>query len=131
LHTTVFAFTDALSERRAKESITLLQELITFGEDPFMVFAMIMRQCRLLFAFKEEKDPEGLAKLLKLHPFVVKKLHTQKNKFTKEQLQHMLGTLRTIDRQMKTGEIRTLTGDAEELLGALERFIVVDVCGKG
>ncbi|MCD6292289.1 MAG: DNA polymerase III subunit delta [Deltaproteobacteria bacterium] len=77
----IFAFSDALCEGRGVKALTILDGLLRSRTEALLVVAMAARQYRLLCraASSEHRgvNSTGLAKALKIPPFVAKKLVNQ------------------------------------------------------
>ncbi|MFO7536703.1 MAG: DNA polymerase III subunit delta [Chloroflexota bacterium] len=103
----IFDLVDAIGNRNSKQAALLLQQKFNEGTDPFYLFAMFVRQFRLLIQVKELADdgkrPPDIAKSLKMHPFVVGKIHQQGRGFSLSQLEQIYRHLLDIDVGVKTG----------------------------
>lgn len=128
LNISIFKLTDAIGQKKLQESMRILQTLITQNEDLFMVFHMIVRQFRLLLHVaelrKNNEKANSIANILKEKPFTVMNVMKQCNAFTKEQLKAIIEVLLEIDVRIKTGKLKTTTGDHRDLQCALEQLIV-------
>ncbi len=104
----IFDLVDALGQRQAQRAAALLQHKLTEGADPFYLFAMVVRQFRLLIQVRDGLDaglrPAAIAKELKLHPFVTDKLSRQAHSFSLAQLESIYQHLVDIDAGVKTGQ---------------------------
>jgi DNA polymerase-3 subunit delta len=104
---TIFDLVDALGNRNGKRAAVLLQQKFNEGTDPFYIFAMFIRQFRLLIQVKELADtgerPAGMAKQLKMHSFVAGKLYQQSQHFTLNQLEQIYRHLLEVDVAVKIG----------------------------
>ena len=104
---------DALGNRNGKRASLLLQQKLNEGTDPLYLFSMFVRQFRLLIQVKELADagyrPQGIAREIKQHSFVVGKLFQQARGFSMAELEQIYEHLLDIDIAVKTGEadIRT------------------------
>jgi len=101
----IFALTDALGEPTLTRRLAALDHLLDLGEPPARILTMLARQLRLLIRYKEaapHSTPADLAKLLKLHPGVVKKVGRQAQNFTLKALQAHLELLHQADLSLKT-----------------------------
>lgn len=109
----IFELVDALGSRRPAQAAALFQQKLNEGEDPFRLFAMFIRQFRLLIQTKSLLETGGraadVAKELKLQPFVADKLVRQARGFSMEQLEHIYRRLLEIDVETKTGQADLLT----------------------
>ncbi len=103
----IFDLVDAIGNRNGKLAALLLQQKLQEGADPFYLFAMFMRQFRLLIQVKEVAEtgarPVEVAKKLKMHNFVAGKLMQQAQGFSLEQLEQIYAHLLAIDVGVKTG----------------------------
>ena len=104
---------DALGNRNGKKAAILLQQKMQEGTDPFYLFAMIVRQVRLLIQVKEQADegyrPPAISKNLKIHSFVAGKLYQQAQQFNLPQLEQIYHHLLEVDIGVKTGRNDMLT----------------------
>ncbi|MFH0968911.1 MAG: DNA polymerase III subunit delta [Patescibacteria group bacterium] len=117
----IFETIEALSSGNKKLALKLLYGQIEKGEDAFYVFSMYVYQFRNFlkvseFSEKGIRNSDEIARLAKLHPFVVKKILGQIGRFSLEKLKSIYKRLQEIDEKAKTGK-----GD---LRLELERFIV-------
>lgn len=103
----IFELVDALGNRNGKKAAALLQEKLNAGADPFYLFAMFVRQFRLLIQVKELAEaghnPPAMARELRTHAFVVGKIYQQSRGFSLAQLEQVYGHLLEIDVGVKTG----------------------------
>lgn len=103
----IFDLVDALGNRDGRQAALLLQKKTNEGSDPFYLFAMFVRQFRLLIQVKELADadqrPPAIARKLSLHPFVAGKLYQQSQRFSLSQLEQIYAHLLEIDVGVKTG----------------------------
>jgi DNA polymerase-3 subunit delta len=120
----IFDLVDALGRRDGSIAAQTLHRLLDMGEHPLSLFAMIVRQFRLLIQVKELKidgaNPQEIAKTLSIHPFPARKLHTQASYFTSEQLKAVYHHLLDVDLSIKKGKI-----DAEVALDLLVAGLAV------
>lgn len=109
----VFDLVDALGSRQGPQAATLFQQKITEGAEPFQLFAMFIRQFRLLIQTKELVEagerPAGIAAALKTPQFVAEKLARQSRNLSMVQLEQIYGRLLEIDVEVKTGKADLLT----------------------
>jgi DNA polymerase-3 subunit delta len=105
----IFDAVDALGRRDGAKAARLVHNLLDHGNDPLYLFAMIIRQFRLLIQIKELSgeglDPRAIAKEMKLHLYPTRKLYIQARNFTLQQLERTHHRLLEIDVQIKTGQI--------------------------
>lgn len=106
----IFSLTDALSEKKKKKAVKILNEMINQGESPLMILAMIVRQLRLLLQVKvlkiEGKKHKKIAKILKQHPYPVKKCYYQSDNFSEEGLEMLLERFLEANHDIVTGKYK-------------------------
>ena len=113
----IFNLVDAIVGKQPKQVFAMMREQYNKGEDAGYVFAMILRQFRILLqlrdVFEREDNPtsDALAGRLGLHPFVVKKSLPLVKRYTMDELARIYHELLTIDINTKTGR-----GDQSVLL---------------
>lgn len=104
----IFALVDALGERDGRRAGGLLHQKLADGNDPFRIFAMFIRQFRLLLQMKagidEGSHPPQIAKAMNIRPFVATKLQKQAARFSLKQLIQIYRRLLKIDVAVKTGK---------------------------
>jgi len=114
----IFDLVDALGQRDGSTAAKTLHRLIDEGEHPLGLLGMIIRQFRLLIQVKilkaEGASSRDVAKILGIHPFPARKLHSQATHFTSAQLEKVYRYLSETDLDIKTGRI-----DAEVALDLL------------
>jgi len=105
----IFNLVDAIVAKQPKQVFRMIREQYTQGKDPHYVFAMILRQFRILLELRDVYDREDnigsndLAKKLGLHPFVVKKSLPFVKRYTLDQLKNIYQSLLEFDIKTKTG----------------------------
>ena len=113
----IFNLVDAVVGGRSKEAYKMIREQYRLGEDAQFVFAMLLRQFRILLELRDLYDREDnlsseqLAKKLNLHPFVVKKSLVFVKKYSLDKLKTVYQRLLDLDIKTKTGQ-----GDQSMLL---------------
>jgi DNA polymerase III subunit delta len=104
----VFDFVDALANGNGKSAQHLLHRLLE-SEDEFSLWAMVVRQFRLLIQAREILDGRGnqndVARVLGVHPFVAEKAAQQAARFSIESLEHIYHKLLKIDEGVKTSQL--------------------------
>ncbi len=102
----IFELVDALGNRDKKTAVGVFHQLLA-DQDQMRIFSMIVRQFRLLLLTREILDHNGMeadiAKRLKLHPFVARKIAAQARHFSQSQLDTIYHLLLEVDSQTKTG----------------------------
>jgi DNA polymerase-3 subunit delta len=109
----VFDMVDALGQRDGQTAARLLHRLLKNENDKsgaLGLFAMIVRQFRLLIQAREHLDSgggrgEAMAKALHVHKFVAGKIEQQSRNFSLADLELIYHRLLDYDRQIKTGRI--------------------------
>jgi DNA polymerase III subunit delta len=109
----IFELVDALGNRNGRVATLLLQKKLNEGTDPFYLFAMFVRQVRLLIQVKELSEegvaaPE-IAKTVKIHSFVAGKLVQQSHTFSLSHLEQIYAHLLEIDVGVKSGRADMVT----------------------
>jgi DNA polymerase-3 subunit delta len=109
----IFDLVDALGNRNGRIAARLLHQKLREGADPFRLFAMFVRQFRLLIQVKELQE-EGsqlheIVETIKIHNFVAGKLSQQSKNFSLSQLEQIYAHLLEIDVGVKTGKIDMTT----------------------
>lgn len=97
LEQNIFEFTDAIGNRRSKEALLIYKRLLDERADLNFVFAMIVRQFRLLILAKE-------GGLKGQHPFVIQKVSGQARLWQTEELKKIYARLLEIDYLSKTDQ---------------------------
>ncbi len=109
----IFDLVDAIGNRNGKKAALLLQQKFNEGEEPFQLFAMFVRQFRLLIQVKELADagekPPAISQALRLHSFVVGKIFQQARGFSMGQLEQIYRHLLDVDVAVKTGRNDMIT----------------------
>ncbi len=103
----IFEFLDAIGAKNAKKAAETLHREINAGGLQTVLFQLI-RQFRIMLMVKDYKerdsgiDANNLAKIIGAHPFVIKKILTSLNNFTREELKSILDDLFFMDKSIKT-----------------------------
>lgn len=104
----IFELVDGLGYRNKKRTLSLLMQILKSGESPFLVWAMVVRQYRLLLQVKDllerGKTQAEIVKELKLIPFVAGKILSQARQYQIPELQEIFIALLEIDTGMKLGD---------------------------
>lgn len=119
----VFDLIDSIGNKRAKEAIAFLQELMYLGEAPLKIIALLVGHFRRIILLKDLKSQgysdEQLKEKLKLHPFVMSKGLKQGAKF---EMQHLLDFLEAL--LLAEVELKSTSVYGGEVLERL----VIDLC---
>ncbi len=106
----IFNLVDAIVAKQSKKVFAMMREQYKKGETPQYIFAMVLRQFKILLqlrdVFEREDNPRSdqLAKRLGLHPFVVKKSLPMVKRYTSSDLRQIYEHLLDIDIKTKTGQ---------------------------
>jgi DNA polymerase-3 subunit delta len=104
----IFSLTDALSEKKKNKAISTLNEMMNSGDSSLMILAMIVRQLRLLLQVKVLKKKgnnyKKIAKILKQHPYPIKKCYSQGDNFTEDELELLLERFLKANHDIVTGK---------------------------
>ncbi len=105
----VFDLVDAIGAKNLGKAMTLKERLIAQGDNEFFVFSMIISQIRNLVKVsscvaKGIRNPDQIASLCKIHPFVVKKTLAQLGSFSIEKLRTTYQLAADIDKEVKSGK---------------------------
>jgi DNA polymerase-3 subunit delta len=106
----IFALMDAVSGRRASEVIRLLEEERASGASDGYIFAMLLRQVRILLGARLVLDEnpranqDQIAAALDLHSFVASKAVQQARSFNLAELKKTYDLIYNLDVGMKTGK---------------------------
>lgn len=114
---TLFQFLDNLKPQNTRSILTLYHACLD-EEEPELIFAMIIRQVRLLLGILTQA--ENLEELKRLAPWQRGKLVKQASLFSTEQLITFHNQLHKLDYQVKTGQTGfSLADNLDFLLGEL------------
>ena len=121
LSTNIFQMVDAIGANNKKEALSLLHNHLQAGDDPFYLLSMFFYQFRNMLKISDLSErginsEYEIAKMVKLHPFVVKKTLAQLRNFSFEKLKDIYGKLAEMDTAIKTGKM--------EIKMAMDKFIV-------
>lgn len=104
----IFTFVDALAAGDRGRAMKLLEELVVTGEPPLRLTYMIRRQYSLVArgrALLERGTPQReVASMLKIPPFVARKLEEQGRALSDEELERALDLVLELERGLKGGK---------------------------
>ncbi len=122
----IFALVDAIGRRRRARAVLELRRLLLAGQHPLYLMTMIVRQFRLLLQAKAlpagQRQPEQVARMLKIHPYVAEKVVDQAELLRREDLERIYHRLVEVERDIKTGR-----RDGEVAL----ELVVTEISGAG
>lgn len=105
----IFDFIDAVGAKNHKKAVSLLNELIEAGQNELYILSMVVYQFRNMLAISSYLDRHvstgEMAKVAKIHPFVVQKTIGVLRKYSKETLASNYIKLGNTDFAIKTGQI--------------------------
>ncbi len=104
----IFNLVDNIVEKRPKKVFTMIQEQYRIGKDPLYIFAMLLRQFKIMIQLKDLEErsinPNSIAKDIGLHPFVIKKSIPLVRKYKMDDLKKIYKELLELDTKIKTGQ---------------------------
>ena len=107
LQSNIFRFVDALGAGNRDEALELLEALLGTGEPPLRIVFMVRRQFRLLARarslFEEGTPRPEVASVLKVPPFVAKKLEEQARRMDEGDLERALALVLDLEGGLKGG----------------------------
>ena len=109
LEDNIFNLIDAIAADNKKLAYKLLTDERKLGQDDGYIFAMMLRQFKILVQMRDLWEREDnltsdqIAKALGIHPFVAKKSLAQVRRFSLTDLQRIYDELLNIDVGVKTG----------------------------
>lgn len=120
----VFAFQDAVGERRLPAAMTALRRLLEQGDEPLMVFGALSSQIRRMLRARRfaDQSAKAVGDALGLPSWRAERLQRQCRSYREEELVAALAVLQATDVEMKGGD---LPPEA-----ALERAVVRIVAGQ-
>ena len=106
----IFNLVDAIVAGQKDKAFKMIRKQYENGEDAQYIFAMILRQFRILLEMREVYEKQDnihssdLAKMLGLHPFVVTKSMSFVKRYTLSQIKDIYLKLLEMDTKTKTGQ---------------------------
>lgn len=110
----IFNLVDAIVARKPEKVYGMIREQYEQGQDAHYIFAMIIRQFRIMLELKDvivrtqnitpSPSPDMLAKTIGIHPFVVKKTIPLLRSYTLAELKAVYAELLSMDIKTKTGK---------------------------
>ncbi|MBT3349296.1 DNA polymerase III subunit delta [bacterium] len=124
----IWDFLENVSRQNAIGAVEKFRSLLVLGQPVQMIFSMLQREIRihaqLRAGLNQHLSAPEIAKITKLHPFVVQKTLNLSKNFSAKKIRKMYDELFEIEKRMKSGGIITSVNDAGELELAIEKFIV-------
>ncbi|MBU0661311.1 DNA polymerase III subunit delta [Patescibacteria group bacterium] len=105
----IFNLVDAIVAQNVKHAFFMIEEQYRIGKDSLYIFAMLLRQFRILLQMRDLYEREDvssskeMAGLLGIHPFVAKKSLSAMRGYTMKRLQEVYTALLQLDIAIKRG----------------------------
>jgi DNA polymerase-3 subunit delta len=119
LDSNIFKTIDALGANNKKEAIRLIHEHLKNGDDPFYLMSMFVYQFRNMLKVADLKEKKAneyeIAKMTRMHPFVIKKSLAQLRNFSFPRLEKIYRKLGAMDLMIKIGKM--------DIRLALDKFV--------
>ena len=108
--TNIFSLVDAMAARNKVQALKILHNLVEEGNEALAILAVLTNQFKnLLIAKSALVEQRDLYKIMKLPPFVIKKLTGQASLFSPEELKRIYGSLLNLDKRVKSGDTQVFT----------------------
>lgn len=103
----IYAFTDAVGERKTAASVGMLRRLLEQGDEPLMVFGALVAQVRRMLVARPvvERGPRAVAELLGMPEWRAERLHRQARSYREGELMDAMEVLAECDVEMKGGDL--------------------------
>lgn len=128
LNLNIFEMTDRLARKDKAGTLKLFRQLHEQGQEAPYLFAMIVRQFRLMLEMKALHEqgvhPKSIASAMAVHPFVVSKTLEHCRNFSELQLRSALTSLLDLDRRLKTGKLHFKAREEDMYLLGMERILL-------
>jgi DNA polymerase III delta subunit len=106
-----FDFVDALMQKNAARSESLLQVLLASGKNPFMLVSLLQRSFSTFVSIaallKDGKNPAEAGQILKIPPWLLRKHLTVVQKHPIQQLKRCVEALVRVDSKLKNRSLGT------------------------
>lgn len=103
----VYAFTDAVGDRRLDSAMTALRRLLDQGDEPLVIFGALAAHVRRMLLARSVGDggARAVGHRLGLPEWRAQRLHRQARSYREEELAAALGKLAVADVEMKGGDL--------------------------
>ncbi|CAN5718880.1 DNA polymerase III subunit delta [soil metagenome] len=103
----IYAFTDAVGDRRLAEAMTALRRLLEQGDEPLVILGAVTGQIRRLVLARSVADGgvRAVAEALGLPEWRAERLHRQARSYREEELASAMEALSVADVDMKGGDL--------------------------
>ena len=107
LNAKIFDMLDKIILKEHKSSIKMLDELILQKEAIVKIYIMLYKQIRQMYMIKllQNKNEKNIIEILKIHPFVYKKLSMSCKNYSLENLKKIMKMFDEYDEKTKIGEM--------------------------
>lgn len=111
----VYAFTDAVGERKLPAAMGLLRRLLEQGDEPIVVLASLNNQVRRMLRARRYADQgtKAVGDAMGMPAWRAERLQKQSRSYREEELVAALAHLAELDVDMKKGEIQSVPGALE------------------
>jgi DNA polymerase-3 subunit delta len=119
----VFAFTDAVGDRKLSTAMTTLRRLLDQGDEPLVLFGSLNAHIKRMLRARRfaERGPQAVGDALGLPGWRAERLTRQSRSYREDELVDAVGTLAETDVEMKGGDLPPAA--------ALERAVIRIVNG--
>ncbi|HWC15013.1 MAG TPA: DNA polymerase III subunit delta [Actinomycetota bacterium] len=119
----IYAFTDAVGDRKLSEAMTTLRRLLDQGDEPLVLFGSLNAHVKRMLRARRfaDRGPKAVGDALGLPGWKAARLQRQAGSYKEEELVAAVATLAETDVEMKGGDL----GPA----AALERAVIHIVAG--
>lgn len=105
----IFVFVDEVVRLRTEKAMRLMGDLLKGKQSPIYLMFMITRQIRIMLQVKIQSakglSVQQIAQQIGVHPYACKIAGEQAKKYSRPQLETLLGKLAELDYKTKTGKI--------------------------
>lgn len=103
----IYAFTDAVGERRLAIAMSSLRRLLDQGDDPLMLFGSLSAQIKRMLRARRyaDKGPKAVGDAMGLPGWRAERLQRQARSYREEELVAAVETLAQTDVEMKGGDL--------------------------
>jgi DNA polymerase-3 subunit delta len=103
----IFEVVDAIGSKDCVRALSGVRNLLLQKHQPQQITGMVARQFRLILQVRglleSGRTRDEIIALLKLHPYVYKKIYQQRNNFSTGRLVRCINELAELDYRVKTG----------------------------
>lgn len=111
--TNVFAWVDAVIERRGEEALRRLSDLLAAGQPPPVLLTLLTRGYRQLTLYADlasaNTRPDAIARQLRMQPWLLDRLRAQASRYRLSRLSAAYERILAADRSVKRGESDDMT----------------------